>query len=300
VAVIKMTVPRLLTAMITPYDEELQVNYAKAAELAEYLANNGTEGIVVSGTTGEAPALSDEEKLHLFAAVKGKMQERIPVWAGTGSNDTRHTVELSREAEKIGVDGIMLVCPYYNKPSQEGLYQHFKQVAEAVALPVLLYNIPGRTGINLLPETVARLAEIENIAAVKEASGNLDQVSALINILPDDMLIYSGDDSLTLPMMALGAQGIVSIASHLIGNQMREMIAAFLNGDVKRAANLHKQLFPIFKGLFITSNPVPLKEALNQLGMNVGGLRLPLADANANEKKFIRELLLGAKLLPEA
>ena len=295
-----MTVPRLLTAMITPYDEELQVNYAKAAELAEYLANNGTEGIVVSGTTGEAPALSDEEKLHLFAAVKGKMQERIPVWAGTGSNDTRHTVELSREAEKIGVDGIMLVCPYYNKPSQEGLYQHFKQVAEAVALPVLLYNIPGRTGINLLPETVARLAEIENIAAVKEASGNLDQVSALINILPDDMLIYSGDDSLTLPMMALGAQGIVSIASHLIGNQMREMIAAFLNGDVKRAANLHKQLFPIFKGLFITSNPVPLKEALNQLGMNVGGLRLPLADANANEKKFIRELLLGAKLLPEA
>ena len=295
-----MTVPRLLTAMITPYDEELQVNYAKAAELAEYLANNGTEGIVVSGTTGEAPALSDEEKLHLFAAVKGKMQERIPVWAGTGSNDTRHTVELSREAEKIGVDGIMLVCPYYNKPSQEGLYQHFKQVAEAVALPVLLYNIPGRTGINLLPETVARLAEIENIAAVKEASGNLDQVSALINILPDDMLIYSGDDSLTLPMMALGAQGIVSIASHLIGNQMREMIAAFLNGDVKRAANLHKQLFPIFKGLFITSNPVPLKEALNQLGMNVGGLRLPLAEANANEKKFIGELLLGAKLLPEA
>ncbi len=295
-----MTVPRLLTAMITPYDEELQVNYAKAAELAEYLANNGTEGIVVSGTTGEAPALSDEEKLHLFAAVKGKMQERIPVWAGTGSNDTRHTVELSREAEKIGVDGIMLVCPYYNKPSQEGLYQHFKQVAEAVALPVLLYNIPGRTGINLLPETVARLAEIENIAAVKEASGNLDQVSALINMLPDDMLIYSGDDSLTLPMMALGAQGIVSIASHLIGNQMREMIAAFLNGDVKRAANLHKQLFPIFKGLFITSNPVPLKEALNQLGMNVGGLRLPLAEANANEKKFIGELLLGAKLLPEA
>jgi 4-hydroxy-tetrahydrodipicolinate synthase len=300
VAVIKMTVPRLLTAMITPYDEELQVNYAKAAELAEYLANNGTEGIVVSGTTGEAPALSDEEKLHLFAAVKGEMQERIPVWAGTGSNDTRHTVELSREAEKIGVDGIMLVCPYYNKPSQEGLYQHFKQVAEAVALPVLLYNIPGRTGINLLPETVARLAEIENIAAVKEASGNLDQVSALINMLPDDMLIYSGDDSLTLPMMALGAQGIVSIASHLIGNQMREMIAAFLNGDVKRAANLHKQLFPIFKGLFITSNPVPLKEALNQLGMNVGGLRLPLAEANANEKKFIGELLLGAKLLPEA
>ncbi|MGS0764691.1 4-hydroxy-tetrahydrodipicolinate synthase [Syntrophomonas curvata] len=295
-----MTVPRLLTAMITPYDGDLQVDYAKAAELAEYLVNNGTQGIVVSGTTGEAPALSDEEKLRLFAAVKGKMGKRVPVWAGTGSNDTRHTVELSREAERTGVDGIMLVCPYYNKPSQEGLYRHFRQIAEAVALPILLYNIPGRTGINLLPETVVRLAEIDNIAAIKEASGNLDQVSALINMLPDDMLVYSGDDSLTLPMMALGAQGIVSIASHLIGKQMREMIDAFLNGDVKRAADLHKQFFPIFKGLFITSNPVPLKEALNQLGLNVGGLRLPLADADASEKKIIRELLLAAKLLPEA
>lgn len=295
-----MTVPRLLTAMITPYDGDLQVDYAKAAELAEYLVNNGTQGIVVSGTTGEAPALSDEEKLRLFAAVKGKMGKRVPVWAGTGSNDTRHTVELSREAERTGVDGIMLVCPYYNKPSQEGLYRHFRQIAEAVALPILLYNIPGRTGINLLPETVVRLAEIDNIAAIKEASGNLDQVSALINMLPDGMLVYSGDDSLTLPMMALGAQGIVSIASHLIGKQMREMIDAFLNGDVKRAADLHKQFFPIFKGLFITSNPVPLKEALNQLGLNVGGLRLPLADADASEKKFIRELLLAAKLLPEA
>jgi len=294
-----MTVPRLLTAMITPYDGNVQVDYAKAAELAEYLVNNGSEGIVVSGTTGEAPVLSDEEKLHLFAAVKNKMNKRAPVWAGTGSNDTRHTIELSREAEKVGADGIMLVCPYYNKPSQEGLYLHFRQIAEAVSLPVLLYNIPSRTGINLLPETVVRLAEIDNIVAIKEASGNLDQVSALISTLPEKMLVYSGDDSLTLPMMALGAQGIISIASHLVGNQMREMIDAFLTGDVKRAASLHKQLFPIFRGLFITSNPVPLKEALNQLGMGVGGLRPPLAVANESEKKFIRELLINSNLLPE-
>lgn len=294
-----MTVPRLLTAMITPYDGNVQVDYAKAAELAEYLVNNGSEGIVVSGTTGEAPVLSDEEKLHLFAAVKNKMNKRVPVWAGTGSNDTRHTIELSREAEKVGADGIMLVCPYYNKPSQEGLYLHFRQIAEAVSLPVLLYNIPSRTGINLLPETVVRLAEIDNIVAIKEASGNLDQVSALISTLPEKMLVYSGDDSLTLPMMALGAQGIISIASHLVGNQMREMIDAFLTGDVKRAASLHKQLFPIFRGLFITSNPVPLKEALNQLGMGVGGLRPPLAVANESEKKFIRELLINSNLLPE-
>lgn len=295
-----MTVPRLLTAMITPYDDNLQVDYAKAAELAEYLVNNGTEGIVVSGTTGEAPVLSDEEKINLFEAVINKINKRVPVWAGTGSNDTRHTIELSREAEKAGADGVMLVCPYYNKPSQEGLYLHFKQIAEAVALPVLLYNIPGRTGINLLPETVVRLAEIDNIVAIKEASGNLDQVSALISSLPEKMLVYSGDDSLTLPMMALGAQGIVSIASHLVGNQMREMLDAFLTGDVKRAASLHIQLFPIFKGLFITSNPVPLKEALNQLGMNVGGLRPPLAEANESEKRFIRELLINSNLLPKA
>jgi 4-hydroxy-tetrahydrodipicolinate synthase len=294
-----MTVPRLMTAMVTPYDDKLQVDYVKAAELAEYLANNGTEGIVVSGTTGESPVLSDEEKLKLFAAVKGKLGNRIPVWAGTGSNDTQHTLNLTKEAEKLGVDGVMLVCPYYNKPSQEGLYQHFKKIADAVSLPIMLYNIPGRTGINLLPETVARLAQIENIVAIKEASGSMDQVSTLTTMVPEDMIIYAGDDSLTLPMMALGAHGVVSIASHLVGNDILAMIDAFYNGEVKRAGDLHKQLFPVFKGLFIATNPVPLKAALNQLGHNVGGLRLPLVDANETEQKFIRELLIKAKLISE-
>ena len=230
--------------------------------------------------------------------MKGKLGKRIPVWAGTGSNDTKHSLELSKEAEKLGVDGVMLVCPYYNKPSQEGLYQHFKAIAGAVSLPVMLYNVPGRTSINLLPETVARLAEIENIVAIKEASGSMDQVSTLMTLLPEDMTVYSGDDSLTLPMMALGARGVVSIASHLVGNQILAMIEAFNQGEVKSAADLHKQLFPIFKGLFITTNPVPLKEALNQLGQNVGGLRLPLAEASPTEKTFIQELLINANLLP--
>jgi 4-hydroxy-tetrahydrodipicolinate synthase len=284
--------------MITPYDDNLQVNYAKAAELAEYLANNGTEGIVVSGTTGESPVLTDEEKLKLFASVKNKVGKRIPVWAGTGSNDTKHCLELSKEAEKLDVDGLMLVCPYYNKPSQEGLYQHFKKIAEAISLPIMLYNIPGRTGINLLPETVARLAQIENIVAIKEASGSMDQVSTLMTLLPEDMTVYSGDDSLTLPMMALGARGVVSIASHLVGNEILAMIEAFSNGNNERAVDLHKQLFPIFKGLFIATNPVPLKEALNHLGQNVGGIRLPLIEANETERKFIQELLSNAKLLP--
>jgi 4-hydroxy-tetrahydrodipicolinate synthase len=294
----RMTIPRLLTAMITPYDRELKVDFAKAAQLARYLVNNGTEGIVVSGTTGESPVLSDEEKLKLIVSVKGELGESIPVFAGTGSNDTNHTLELSKEAEKLGIDGIMLVCPYYNKPSQEGLYRHFRQVAEAISLPIMLYNIPGRTGINLLPETIARLAEIENIVSIKEASGNMDQVSTLISMLPEGKVVYSGDDSLTLPMMALGATGVVSIASHIIGKQIKDMINAFITGNVKRAADLHRQLFPIFKGLFITTNPVPLKEALNQLGLNVGGLRLPLTDANEKEKEFIRELLINTQLLP--
>lgn len=294
-----MTVPRLLTAMITPYDDQLQVNYAKAAELAEYLADNGSEGIVVSGTTGESPVLTDEEKLKLFATVKNKVGKRIQVWAGTGSNDTAHSLELSQEAEKLGVDGVMLVCPYYNKPAQEGLYQHFKKIAGAISLPLMLYNVPGRTGINLLPETVARLAEIENIVAIKEASGSMDQVSTLMTLLPQDMTVYSGDDSLTLPMMSLGARGVVSIASHLVGNQILAMIEAFNQGEVKSAIDLHKQLFPIFKGLFIATNPVPLKEALNQLGYNVGGLRLPLVKASTTEQTFIQELLIKAKLLPE-
>lgn len=294
-----MTVPRLLTAMITPYDDQLQVNYAKAAELAEYLADNGSEGIVVSGTTGESPVLTDEEKLKLFATVKNKVGKRIQVWAGTGSNDTAHSLELAKEAEKLGVDGVMLVCPYYNKPSQEGLYQHFRKIAGAVSLPLMLYNVPGRTGINLLPETVARLAEIENIVAIKEASGSMDQVSTLMTLLPEDMTVYSGDDSLTLPMMALGARGVVSIASHLVGNQILAMIEAFNQGEVKSAIDLHKQLFPIFKGLFIATNPVPLKEALNQLGYNVGGLRLPLVEVSTTEQTFIQELLIKAKLLPE-
>ena len=292
-----MEIPRLLTAMITPYDENLQINYSKAAEMAEYLCNNGTDAIVVCGTTGEAPALSDEEKLHMFATVKKQVGHKIPVWAGTGSNNTAHASDFSREAEKLGVDGLLLVTPYYNKPSQEGLYQHFKAIAENVSIPAMLYNVPGRTGCNLLPETVARLSKVDNIIAIKQAVGNLDQTSELKNLLPDDFIIYSGDDSLTLPMMALGARGVVSIASHIIGNEMQRMITAFVNGDVKLAQEIHNQLFPIFKGLFITTNPIPLKEALNMMGKEVGGFRLPLCSASEKEKALIKDLLLENDLL---
>jgi len=283
--------------MITPFDDRLQVNYAKAAEVAEHLVQNGTEGIVVAGTTGESPVLSDEEKLRLFATVKEQVGSRVSVWAGTGSNNTQHSIELSREAEKLGVDGVLLVGPYYNKPSQEGLYQHFRAIAEAINIPAMVYNIPSRTSSNILPETMARLAQIDNIVALKESSGDMNQVSQLAYLLPEGMKVYSGDDSLTLPMMALGAYGVVSVASHLVGKDIQRMITAFNNGDTREATRIHLALFPIFKGLFITTNPVPLKEAMNILGMEVGGLRLPLTRASQQEHEFIGNMLISTGLL---
>jgi len=292
-----MSVPGVLTAMITPYNDDLTVNYRKAAEIAEYLCENGTEAIVVCGTTGESPVLSSDEKLKLYETVKDKVGSKVPVWAGTGSNDTAATVELSKKAVKRGVDGIMLVTPYYNKPSQEGLYQHFKAAAESVSLPIMLYNVPGRTSSNLLPETIARLTKIENVKAVKEASGNMNQVSLLKSLIPDDVIIYSGDDSLTLPLMAIGAQGVVSIASHVVGKRIKDMVDAFKNGDVSRAQVIHLELFPIFRGLFVTTNPIPVKEALNMMGKEVGGFRLPLTGAAEKEKEFIKNLLFSNNVI---
>lgn len=286
-----MNMPRMITAMITPYDKKQEVNYHKVTELVEHLIENGSEGIVVCGTTGESPVLTREEKLQLYSIVKETANGRIPIFAGTGSNNTRQTVELSREAEKLGVNGIMLVTPYYNKPSQQGLYEHFKTVAEAVGLPVMLYNVPGRTSANLQPATVKHLSEVENIIAIKEACGDMDQVSELIRLLQGSLTVYSGDDSITLPMMAIGAHGIVSVASHIIGRQIKSMIESFINGDTSKAAKIHSDLFPIFKGLFITSNPVPLKAALNLMGMEVGGLRLPLVPATKDEQEKIKYLL---------
>jgi 4-hydroxy-tetrahydrodipicolinate synthase len=287
----------MYTAMVTPFDQDLQVNYSKAAELAGYLVKNSSDGIVVSGTTGESPVLSKDEKIKLFSTVKDKVGGEIEVWAGTGSYDTQASIYLSQAAEKAGVDGLLLVVPYYNKPSQEGLYLHFKSIAESVSIPVMLYNIPGRTGMNMLPETVLRLAAIENVVALKESSGMMDQMSMLKNILPEKVAIYSGDDSLTLPMVALGAAGVVSITSHLVGNQIKQMLNLYAAGDVKEAQQMHNYLFPIFKGLFITTNPIPVKEALNMMGMDVGGLRLPMCGANQGELEQIRKLITGYNLL---
>lgn len=288
---------RVLTAMITPFKNDMTVDFDQVKKLAHHLVQSGTDGLVVAGTTGESPTLSKEEKIELFRVVVEEVGGDAVVIAGTGSNNTADSIALTQAAEKLGADGIMLVCPYYNKPSQEGLYQHFKAIAESTNLPVMLYNVPGRTAANLLPQTVVRLSAIENIVAIKEASGSLDQVSELRRNLPDHFAIYSGDDSLTLPILALGGKGIVSVASHIIGPQLQEMINAFNSGNVTIATKIHCSLFPVFKTLFITSNPVPLKAALNMLGWQVGGPRLPLVEATQAEKEMIKKTLSEAKLV---
>lgn len=282
---------RVLTAMATPFDESGGVDYGQATVLAKHLIANGSDGIVVAGTTGESPTLSDEEKIRLFRTVKEAVGGRAAVVAGSGTNDTKHSIHLTKEAQRTGADGILLVNPYYNRPSQDGLYAHFRTVAESTSLPCMLYNIPSRTGVNCLPETIGKLSEIPNITAVKEASGNLDQASEIRRRTKAVFRIYSGDDSLTLPILSVGGSGVVSVAAHLVGREISEMVKTYERGDVGKALSIHIRLFPLFKVLFITTNPVPLKAALNLSGVNVGKPRLPLVEATAKEKEQIQSVL---------
>jgi 4-hydroxy-tetrahydrodipicolinate synthase len=288
---------RVITAMVTPFDKDLTVNYDLAKKLARHLVQSGSDGLVICGTTGESPTLTKEEKLELFRIVVEEIGGEATVIASTGSYDTAGSISLTQSAEKLGVDGLLLVTPYYNKPSQEGLYQHFKSIACSTNLPVMLYDIPGRSVIGLSPATVARLAEIPNIVALKEAYSSMDQVSELRRSLPDYFAIYSGDDSLTLPMLSLGSKGVISVASHIVGPRLKEMVNAFLAGNVTLANQIHLELYPVFSGLFITSNPVPVKAALNMLGWQVGPPRLPLVEATPEEKESIKKMLGQVKML---
>jgi 4-hydroxy-tetrahydrodipicolinate synthase len=279
------------TAMVTPFDSKGHVDFTKTTQLINHLIENGTDSLVVSGTTGESPTLSKEEKLALFQHVVKIVDKRIPVIAGTGSYNTYESIDLTKKAEQMGVDAIMLVAPYYNKPNQEGLYQHFKTVAENTKLPVMLYNIPGRSAVNMSAQTIVRLSEVANIVAVKEASGDLNAISYIIENTPEDFQVYSGDDALTLPILSIGGVGVVSVASHVIGNQMQEMVQSFINGDLKMAANLHRKLLPIMIGLFAAPNPAPVKTALQLKGLDVGSVRLPLVPLTEQERKTLTELL---------
>ncbi|WP_071395284.1 4-hydroxy-tetrahydrodipicolinate synthase [Bacillus tuaregi] len=282
---------RVSTAMVTPFDSKGHIDFPKTTQLINYLIANGTDSLVVSGTTGESPTLTKEEKLALFAHVVKVVDKRVSVIAGTGNYNTYESIEMTKQAEKMGVDGIMLVAPYYNKPNQEGLYQHFKAIAESTSLPILLYNIPGRSAINIEPETIIRLSNIHNIVAVKEASGNLSNMTKIIANTSDDFQLFTGDDGVTLPVLSIGGDGVISVASHIIGNEMQEMIAKFLQGDIKGASKLHQQLLPIMEGLFKAPNPVPVKTALQLKGLDVGTVRLPLVPLTEKEREELTLLL---------
>lgn len=282
---------KVLTAMVTPFDANGQIDFAQTTELIEYLLDNGSEGLVVGGTTGESPTLSNDEKIALFRHTVKIANNRVPVIAGTGSNHTEASITLTKAAEEAGADGVMLVVPYYNKPNEEGLYQHFTAIAKETTLPVMLYNIPGRSVVKMNADTIVRLSEINNIVAVKEASGDLDQVSEIIEQTSDDFLVYSGEDSITLPMLSLGSDGVVSVASHVAGNEIQDMVRAYQSGDVTTAASMHRRLLPIMKGLFAQPSPVPVKTALNMKGIDVGSVRLPLVPLTDPEKEALKNLM---------
>jgi len=270
---------RLLTAMVTPFTPEGAVDYAQAGRLALALLESGSDGVVVAGTTGEAPTLTAEEKLRLFSEVKQVVGGSGLVVAGTSSYNTAESVELSREAERAGVDGLLLTCPYYNKPTQEGIFRHFEAIARATSLPCILYNIPGRTSVNITADTMVRLSRVPNIVGVKEASGNLEQIATIVENTREDFQVWSGNDGDTLPLLSVGGYGVVCVTSHLVGNQMRGMVEDYLAGRVEDAARTHRRLLPLVNVLMTAaSNPIPIKYALNLVGFQVGGLRLPLCE----------------------
>lgn len=284
---------RLYTAMITPMYENEKVDYHKAGVLANYLIENGSDGVVVAGTTGEAPLLTYKEKIELFKVVREAVGNRGHVIAGTGGNETVEAVEMTRDAEEIGCDAAMLVVPYYNKPPQELLYKHFKMVAEVSRkIPIILYNIPGRTAVNMLPETTVRLAEeFPNINAIKEASGSIDQIMEIRRMTNNKMKIFSGDDCMTLPILSIGGHGLISVSSHVVGNELKQMIKLYLDGDVEYARKINDKLYPVYKSMFLSTNPIPVKTAMNLLGHDVGPMRMPMELAGGKVLEELKESL---------
>ena len=287
---------RLITAMVTPFDRKGQVDYGQANKLALACLKSGSNGVVLSGTTGESPTLLHKEELKLYTEVKAAVGNKGSVIAGTGSNSTAEAIKATQGAEKAGVDACLLVTPYYNKPSQEGLYQHFKTIAENTGLPCILYNVPGRTVVSLAAETVINLSSIKNIIGIKEASGNLEEIGKIISGAKKGFLVWSGNDGDVLPLMKMGGYGVISVASHLVGLQMKDYMTKYLAGKVAEADKIYMSLMPLIRALFVVSNPVPVKYALNQIGFNVGKPRLPLVEPDAKSAAFIKETLKSYKI----
>ncbi|MBV8084115.1 MAG: 4-hydroxy-tetrahydrodipicolinate synthase [Chloroflexi bacterium] len=282
---------RLMTAMVTPFTADDEVDYARAAELARNLIASGNDGLIVTGTTGEGPTLSEDEKAELWRTSKRAVGPEHAIVAGTGTYNTRESVHLTRLAESAGADACLLVVPYYNNPSQEGLYQHFKAIANSTSLPCILYNVPTRAPRNLDAATVKRLAEVENIVGVKEASGSLAQINAVLGAVPSDFLVYSGNDGDTFTIMSLGGYGVISVSAHLVGTETRRMLDLLVDGRIQEAAAIHHKLLPLVDALFWQPNPMPVKAALNELGFPVGKPRLPLVELTGPENDRLRGVL---------
>ena len=282
----------VITAMVTPFDSKREIDFNRAESLTEHLVTNGTDTLLVAGTTGEGPTLTHEEEFELLSTIKRANRNRAKVMMNAGSNSTDTAVRSAKWAEKEEVDGILSVVPYYNKPSQEGMIAHFSAVAESTSLPIIIYNIPGRTGVNMQPSTVAKLAEkYENIAGIKQSYADMDAITEMKMLCPEDFTIYSGDDSLTLPMMSLGAHGVVSVVSHLLGTDMKSMIRNYKTGEIKAALNMHKKLYPAMKKLFMAPNPVPVKAALAHFGIIEDYVRRPLVELTADQKEELFAVL---------
>ena len=290
---------RLLTAMVTPFDKSGEVDYDAAKRLASALIDSGSDGLVITGTTGESPTLTSEEKIRLWAEVKAEIGDRGSVIAGSGSYCTAESMELTREAEKVGADGALLVVPYYNKPPQDGLYEHFAYIARSTSLPCIIYNVPSRTVTNIQADTVLKLSEIDNIVGIKEASADFEQITKIISGTGHDFKVWSGNDGDTLPIMALGGYGVVSVLSHLVGVQIKEMIDSFVGGANVEAAEIHGRLLPLVNSMFVVSNPIPLKYAMRMIGFDVGGTRLPLIGPDeATGAKIMAEVVKHTMDLP--
>jgi len=287
----------ILTAMVTPFDADLRVDHRRLADLARFLIANGSDGLVVAGTTGESPTLTDDEKIAMAKTVLEAVGDRRPVVVGTGSNDTAHSIRLTQLAERAGAHAALVVTPYYNKPPERGIIEHFRAVAGETSLPIIIYNIPGRCVVNLSPEALATLSEVENIVAVKEASGNLSQIAQIVEGAPDGFDVLSGDDEMTLPLMGLGGTGVISTIGNVAGTRMKALIDAQASGDHTRALRIHLELLPLMKALFMTSNPIMVKKALELRGFPVGGVRLPLVDANAEQTAELKRVMTGVGVL---
>lgn len=287
---------RLLTAMVTPFDSSGKVDYSQAKRLAKTLFDSGSDGLVISGTTGECPTLSMEEKLRLFKEIRSAVGNRGTIIAGTGNYSTAESIELTKKAEGTGVDGCLLVVPYYNRPTQDGLYEHFKAIAGATSLPCITYNVPSRTVTNMSAETTIKLSQIENIVGTKEASANFEQIARIIAEAREGFLVYSGNDADTFPIMCMGGYGVISVISHVVGLQFKQMMDYTIQGKTKEASNIHCNLLPLVNALFVVANPMPVKYALNYIGFNVGKPRLPLTEPDEKSKAVIEQTIKKYKI----